>query len=134
MATSLQTSARSTLVALIAVSLAGTADVAEFLVTRTTMFTDAPGRAAGSVVGLAVWGALLGTATARYTRGDGRLSKPTIWLAGLVAVGNVGLSAIHLKAGVGGWRPMVGGLLGILALLLAVASRDESAKRESAPG
>ena len=111
---------------LIAVSLAGTADVAEFLVTRTTMFTDAPGRAAGSVVGLAVWAALLGTATARYARGDGRLSKPTIWLAGLVAVGNVGLTAIHLRAGVGGWRPVAGGVLGILALVLAIASRDRS--------
>ena len=126
MTTSIATPAKAALAALVAVSLAGTADVAEFLATRTTMFTDAPGRAAGSVVGLAVWAALLGTATVRYTRGDGRLSKPAIWLAGLVAVGNVGLTAIHLKAGVGGWRPMVGGVLGILALILAFASRDQA--------
>jgi hypothetical protein len=48
----------------------------------------------------------------------------TLGLAGLVAVGNVGLSAIHLKAGVGGLRPFVGGVLGILALILAFASQD----------
>jgi hypothetical protein len=40
----------------------------------------------------------------------------------LVAVGNVGLTAIHLKAGVGGVRPIVGGVLGMLALILAVVS------------
>src|SRR5689334_17273122 len=52
------------LLGLIAVSLAGTADVAEFLASRPAMFTDAPGRVAGSVVGLAFWVALLGVATA----------------------------------------------------------------------
>jgi hypothetical protein len=39
-----------------------------------------------------------------------------------VAVGNVGLTFIHLKAGVGGVRPIVGGVLGVLALVLAFAS------------
>lgn len=109
---------------MIGVSLVGTADVAEFLGTRTAMFTDAPGRAAGSVVGLALWAALLGVATARYTSGDRRLIKPTIGLAGLVAAGNVGLLFIHVKAGVGGWRPIAGGVVGVLALIFALASRN----------
>jgi hypothetical protein len=115
-------SARGALVALIGVSLLGTADVAEFLATRGTMFTDAPGRAAGSVVGLLAWAALLGVATLRYARGEPRGARAaTVGLAGLVAAGNVGLAAIHLKAGVGGVRPIVGGVLGVLALVLAMA-------------
>jgi hypothetical protein len=115
-------SARGALVALIGISLAGTADVAEFLGTRGAMFTDAPGRAAGSVVGLAAWAALAGMAAARYAGGERRWSRAaTIGLAGLVAAGNVGLTAIHLKAGVGGVRPIVGAVLGALALALAFA-------------
>lgn len=123
--TSVAPRSRSLLLALIAVSLAGTVDVAEFLVTRAAMFTDAPSRAAGSVIGLALWAALLAVASARYLRGERRGSRATtLGLAGLVAAGNVGLAAIHLKAGVGGLRPTVGGILGILALVLALASRD----------
>lgn len=116
-------SARRALLGLIAVSFVGTADVAEFLGTRTSMFTDAPGRAAGSVLGLALWASLLGLATARYSNGDRRLVTPSIWLAGLVAAGNVGLTLIHVKAGVGGWRPVAGGVAGVLALIFALASR-----------
>jgi hypothetical protein len=115
--------------ALIGVSLAGAADVAEFLVTRAAMFTDAPGRAAGSTVGLALWLGLLGVATLRYLRGERPGSRAvTVGLAALVAAGNVGLAAIHLKASVGGLRPAVGGVLGILALMLALASRAEVAE------
>ena len=124
-------SARAALAALIGVSLAGTADVAEFLATRSTMFTDAPGRAAGSVVGLVAWAALLAMATLRYARGERRgWRATTIGLAGLVAAGNVGLTAIHLKAGVGGVRPIVGGVLGVLALVLALAPTLPSARGE----
>jgi hypothetical protein len=123
--TSVAPRSRSLLLALIAVSLAGTADVAEFVVTRAAMFTEAPSRAAGSVVGLALWAALLGVSSARYLGGVRQGSRAaTLGLAGLVAAGNVGLTAIHLKAGIGGFRPAVGGILGILALVLAVASRD----------
>ena len=87
------------------------------------MFTDAPGRAAGSVIGLVAWVALLGVATLRYARGERRGARAaTLGLAALVAAGNVGLTAIHLKAGVGGVRPIVGGVLGVLALVLALAS------------
>jgi hypothetical protein len=111
--------------ALIGVSLAGAADVAEFLASRAAMFTDAPGRAAGSAVGLALWIGLLGVASARYLRGERSASRAVmVGLAGLVAVGNVGLTAIHLKAGVGGLRPAVGGVLGVLALILALATRE----------
>jgi hypothetical protein len=123
--TSLAPRSRSLLLALTAVSLAGTGDVAEFLVTRAAMFTEAPSRAAGSVVGLALWAALLGVSSARYLRGERREWRTaTLGLAGLVAAGNVGLTAMHLKAGVGGLRPSIGGILGILALVLAIASRD----------
>jgi hypothetical protein len=120
-------SARGALVALIGVSLAGTADVAQFLATRSSMFTDAPGRAAGSVVGLVAWAALLGVATLRYAQGERRGGRAaTMGLAGLVAAGNLGLMTIHLKAGVGGMRPIVGGVLGVLALVLALAPTPPS--------
>ena len=120
-------STKSALAALIAVSVAGTVDVAEFLATRTAMFSDAPGRAAGSVVGLALWAGLLGVAATRYARGErSAVSSLTIGLAALVAAGNVGLTAIHLKVGVGGFRPFIGGALGILALIFALASREKS--------
>jgi hypothetical protein len=123
-------SPRAALVALIGVSLAGTADVAQFLATQSSMFTDAPGRAAGSVVGLVAWAALLGVAAGRYAGGERRWSRvATIGLAGLVAAGSVGLTAIHLKAGVGGLRPIVGGVLGVLALILALAATLRSPKR-----
>lgn len=108
-----------------AVSLAGAGDVGEFLATRMSMFADAPGRAAGSVLGLAFWLALLGVSSRRYLAGDRPATRRlTLALAGLVATGNVGLTLIHLKAGIGGWRPMLGGGLGIAALLLALATRS----------
>jgi hypothetical protein len=120
-------STKGALVALIGVSVAGTVDVAEFLATRTAMFTDAPGRAAGTVVGLILWVSLVGVATRRYARGEpSGASLVTIGLAGLVAAGNIGLTAIHSKVGVGGFRPLVGAVLGILALILAFVSREGS--------
>lgn len=118
-------SSKTALLALIGVSIAGTGDVAQFLFSRMAMFTDAPGRAAGSLLGLAAWASLLGILSARLAGGERRLIKQTIWLAGLVAVGEIGLTAIHLKAGVGGFRPMVGGALGVIALMLAFASREQ---------
>jgi hypothetical protein len=122
----------SVLLALVGVSLAGAVDVAQFLVTRTEMFAEAPSRAAGSVVGLAFWLGLLGVASVRYARGDRPGSRAaTIGLAGLVAAGNVGLTAIHLKAGIGGLRPAVGGVLGVLALILAIASLGSAMRRSA---
>jgi hypothetical protein len=125
--TSVARRSNTLLLALIGVSLLGAADVAEFLATGATMFTDAPGRAAGSTVGLALWLGLLGAATMRRVGADpAGLRAATVGLAGLVAAGNVGLTAIHLKAGIGGWRPAVGAVLGVLALILAIASRKSS--------
>jgi hypothetical protein len=124
-------SAKGALIALIGVSLAGTADAAEFLVTRSAMFTDAPSRAAGSVVGLVAWAALLGVATIRYARGERRGARAaTLGLAGLLAAGNIGLTVIHLKAGVGGLRPIIGGVLGGLALVLALACSAVPSNRD----
>ena len=119
----------SILLALIGVSLAGTADVAEFLMTRISVFTEAPSRAAGSVAGVLLWLGLLALSSVRYARGDRPGSRTaTVALAGLVAAGNVGLTAIHLKAGVGGLRPALGGVLGVLALILAIASPSTGAE------
>jgi hypothetical protein len=116
---------RAALAGLMLVSLAGSADVGEFLATRTAMFTDAPGRAAGSLLGLLFWLALFLVGSMRYISGDTPGSRrATLGLAGLVAVGNVGLTLIHLKAGIGGLRPMLGGGLGVAALVLALAARD----------
>jgi hypothetical protein len=121
----MRSSTRTALVGLMVVSLAGSADVGEFLATRTVMFIDAPGRAAGSVLGLLFWLALLGIAVARYFGRETRWSSgATVGLAAVVAVGNVGLGLIHLKAGIGGSRPMLGAGLGVAAIILAVASRD----------
>ena len=115
--------------ALIGVALAGAVDVAEFLATRPAMFTEAPSRAAGSVVGLALWLGLFGVASLGYARGERPGARAaTVGLAGLVAAGNVGLAAIHVKAAVGGFRPIVGGVLGVLALTLALASRSPVAE------
>ncbi len=126
-------STRRALVGLMGVSLAGTADVGQFLATRTAMFTDAPGRAAGSVLGLLFWLALLALAAGRYAGGERRGSRAaTIGLAGLVAIGNVGLTAIHLKAGIGGWRPILGGGLGVAALIFGLLSLSHSLDPRSA--
>lgn len=112
---------------MIGVSLLGAADVAEFLISRASMFADAPGRAVGSTVGLALWLGLLGAATMRYARAERPgLRAATVGLAGLVAAGNLGVTAIHMRAGIGGWRPAVGGVLGVLALILAIASRKSN--------
>jgi hypothetical protein len=111
------------LAALLAVSAAGVADVGEFLWTRPGMFTTAPGRAGGSVLGLALWVALAGTTAGRLTGTDGRRSRwATVALAGVTALGSVGLTVIHLKAGIGGPRTIASGVLGVAALGLALAS------------
>jgi hypothetical protein len=114
------------LAALAAVSVAGAADVGEFLAARPQLFTEAPGRAAGSVLGLAIWIGLLGLALRRMSTDETRsLRRATLALAALNALGNVGLTFIHFKAGVGGWRPVTSGLLGLASLALALLARPE---------
>lgn len=102
--------------------MAGIADVGEFIATRPGMFTTAPGRAGGSVLGLALWAALAATAAARLRGADGPRSRwATVGLAGITALGSAALTLIHLKAGIGGPRTIVGGALGVAALGLALA-------------
>jgi hypothetical protein len=110
------------LAGLVAVAVAGMADVGEFLATRLALFTTAPGRAAGSVVGFLVWTALAGTALARLNGAGGRYRTASIVLAAMAGVGSVGLTVIHLKAGVGAPRIIAGGALGVAAFALAVVS------------
>ena len=113
------------LTALAAVSALGAADVGEFLATRTQLVGTAPGRAAGSVLGLTIWLGLVALAVRRMRRDDkASLRAATLGLAAVNALGNAGLTFIHFKAGVGGWRPLLGGVLGLSSLLLALLARD----------
>jgi hypothetical protein len=118
------------LAALLAVSLAGIADVGEFIASRPGLFTSAPGRAGGSVLGLALWAGLAATAANRLRGADGKGSRAgTIILACVTAIGNVGLTAIHVRAGVGSARTIASGVLGVAALALALASLGGGAGR-----
>ncbi len=117
-------SGRAARLGLVAVAAGGTADVAQFILSRRTMFQTAPGRARGSVMGLAVWLALTGCAAAGaagVTRRE--LRAATLGLAGLAAAGGMGLTAIHTAAHIGGRRPALGGALGLFALGLALVTR-----------
>ena len=123
--TAVLTRSRTALTALVAVTMAGAGDVGEFLATRPQLVGTAPGRAAGSTLGLGIWAALGALALRRLRADDqGSLRVATLGLAGINALGNVGLTVIHLKAGVGGWRPMVGGVLSLAALALAFMTRE----------
>ena len=107
--------------ALAAVSGAGALDVAEFLARRPGLFTEAPGRAFGSVLGLLLWLAL-GSAAALTARDGQNRNRMIVPLAILLAFGNVGLTIVHLRANVGGWRTWLGGGLGVAALGLGLLS------------
>jgi hypothetical protein len=120
-------SRRTLLAALSAVALLGAADVGAFIATDPGVALKTGGRATGSLAGLAVWILLLGTAGRRLTGGAGpMLTRATLGLGALAAVGGVGLAAIHQLAGVGGLRTFGGGVLGVAALALAVATRNTS--------
>lgn len=102
----------------------GTLEVAQFLASNSGMFTSAPGRAAGSALGLLLWLALTGLAGfAAISRRSAGLGRPMVVLSGLLALGSVGLAAIHAAAHVGGLRPALGGLLGLAVLLLAIVAQ-----------
>ena len=106
------------------IGIAGTIDVAQFLAANDGMFRAAPGRAAGSVLGLAIWAGLTSVAIASATGADSRsLNQATVSLAALAALGGVGLAAVHAAAHVGGWRPALGGVLGLGALGIALGAR-----------
>ncbi|MFZ0995523.1 MAG: hypothetical protein WAO09_06045 [Candidatus Dormiibacterota bacterium] len=105
---------------LFGVSALGALDIGQFLATNGSMFRAAPGRAAGSALGLALWLVLAGLAGAAASGArSGWLSRSLVALSGLLAVGSLGLVAVHAAARVGGWRPALGGVLGLAALGLA---------------
>ena len=109
--------------ALLAISLAGGLDVAQFLATNRSMFSAAPDRAAGSVLGLLLWlmlAAVAGRGTTALS--SPRLARGTVAVAGIVAAGSLGLAAVHAAAHVGGLRPALGAILGVAALGIAFAA------------
>ena len=116
---------RTRLALLTAVAVAGTLDVAEFALTEPAVAFKDSGRAAGTLVGLAVWLLLTGAAGRRWRRPESglRLGLVTVGLGALAAIDGASLAAIHLAVGVGGWRPLVGGILGVAALGLAITTR-----------
>ncbi|MGA8208349.1 MAG: hypothetical protein WB801_07375 [Candidatus Dormiibacterota bacterium] len=90
------------------------------------MFRTAPGRAAGSVLGLGLWLALTGLAGAAvFGRRGPQVSRAILPLSGLLAVGSLALVAVHAAARVGGLRPALGGILGVIALGLAYLARRD---------
>ncbi|MGC2191130.1 MAG: hypothetical protein WA751_02225 [Candidatus Dormiibacterota bacterium] len=106
---------------LVGISVIGGLEVAQFVATNTGMFSSAPGRAAGSVLGVILWAALAGLAGVAATgRRSRSLAQATLVVAGLVAVGSLGLTVIHAAAHVGGLRPALGGVLSLLALGFAI--------------
>src|SRR5947209_4212017 len=118
---------RTLLATLAAVALVGAADVGSFIATDPGVALKTGGRATGSLAGLAVWLLLLGTTGRRLTGGEGPLlTRATLGLGALAAAGGVGLAAIHQLAGVGGLRTFGGGVLGLAALALALATRSTS--------
>lgn len=106
------------------VSIAGTADIAQFLVGNSGMFSTAPGRAAGSVLGLLFW---IGLTVLAFSLALGTRSRlvlgGTLWVASLLTVGSLALAAVHAAAGVGGLRPALGAILALLAIVLVVRLR-----------
>ena len=119
---------RPLLGALVLVALLGVADVGAFIATSPAVALKNSGRASGSLGGLAVWLLLVGASGRRAAGDDGRrMAAMTLVLAGLAALGGVGLAVVHQLAGVGGWRTVGGAVLGISALGLALAARNPAA-------
>lgn len=111
---------------LLGVSVLGAVDVGQFLASNGGMFRTAPGRAAGSVLGLGLWLALTGLAGAAvFGRRGPQVSRAILPLSGLLAVGSLALVAVHAAARVGGLRPALGGILGVIALGLAYLARRD---------
>jgi len=106
------------------VSAVGSFDVAQFLATNPAMLGSAPDRAAGSVLGLVLWLLLTALAArAASRRRSRRLDRTILALAGLVAAGSLGLTAVHAAAHVGGLRPALGAVISLVALGLAISAR-----------
>ncbi len=107
---------RSASVVTATAAIGGFADTAVFLGRRRHLFTEAPGRAAGTVLGLTLWAGLAASAVAERPPG-----WRTLALASTVAAANTALLAAHLRAGVIRPRAFVGTALATVALASAVA-------------
>ncbi|MFN2463933.1 MAG: hypothetical protein ABR573_08550 [Candidatus Dormibacteria bacterium] len=119
------TSRRPLLGALVLVSLLGAVDVGAFIATSPSVALKNGGRAGGSLGGLAIWLLLLAVSGRRFAAEDRTaLVRASLALGSLAALGGVGLAVIHQLAGVGGWRTIGGGVLGVAALALAIAARN----------
>ncbi len=125
MSTEVLRASRIRLALLAAFALLGTADVAEFALAEPSVAFKTPGRATGTLFGLAVWVALTLVAGRGWRRTDGSraLATATIALGALAAFNGVGLALVHWAARVGGVRPLVGAVLGLASLGLAVSAR-----------
>jgi hypothetical protein len=112
------------LAGLTAAALVGAADTAVFIATDPRTALKTGGRATGSLAGLAVWVLLLAISTRRWGGPDSRrLATIGLLLAVLAALDGVGLAVIHVAAGVGGARTLIGAAAGALALTLALKAR-----------
>jgi hypothetical protein len=119
-----QRSNLSKLAILSAAALVGAADAGLFIATDPQTALKTPGRAAGSLAGLAVWILLLAVSGRRWRGGDNRrLAAAGLGLSLLAALDGVGLAAVHAMARVGGARTLVGGAAGLTALGLALSAR-----------
>ncbi|HZU18848.1 MAG TPA: hypothetical protein VFD01_19900 [Candidatus Dormibacteraeota bacterium] len=99
-------------------AVAGAADTAAFLGRRRHLFAEAPGRAAGTVLGLGLWTGLAVSAAV-----EPRPGRPTLALASAVAAANALLLAAHLRAGVVRPRAFLGAGLAAIALGGVAAAR-----------
>jgi hypothetical protein len=107
---------RDTKAVMVTAAIAGAVDTAVFLGRRRHLFTKAPGRAAGSVLGLMLWTGLATSAAA-----ERHVGRRTLALASIVAAANAGLLVAHLRAGVIRPRALVGTTLAAVALATAVS-------------
>lgn len=107
--------------ALATVALLGAGDVASFIVTRRkVLFGDAPGRARGSLLGLVLWGALVGVSLGRLrSPSSGGLRLAARVLAVTCGIGNLALAGVHLKVRRGQGRAVFGAAVGVAAILSA---------------
>jgi hypothetical protein len=93
-------------------ALAGAADTAVFLGQRPELFSDARGRAAGSVAFGGLWLALAASSALQRPRPR----TATIALAGTVAAANAAMLAVHLRHRIASPRVFAGAALSAMAL------------------
>lgn len=112
---------------LAAVAALASLDVAGFIAGQPRTALASPGRAFGSLLGLAIWLTLtvLAGAWTRGERGPG-FRATVLGVAGLACAGSLGLMLIHIAAHVSGPTTVGAGVAGVAALGLAAAAWRES--------